>query len=42
MVAVHPPPEKALKDGNQSLKFDDFGRLMRELGPVASAVGRSI
>ena len=42
MVEVHPHPEKAMKDGNQSLKFEDFGRLMRELGPVAQAVGRSL
>src|SRR3989440_4092852 len=28
MVEVHPHPEKALKDGAQSLKFNDFTRLM--------------
>jgi 3-deoxy-7-phosphoheptulonate synthase len=42
MVEVHPVPEKALKDGNQSLRFEDFAQLMRELAPVAEAVGRRL
>jgi 3-deoxy-7-phosphoheptulonate synthase len=42
MIEVHPSPEKALKDGNQSLHFDSFAQLMRDLGPVAGAVGRTI
>jgi 3-deoxy-7-phosphoheptulonate synthase len=42
MVEVHPHPEKALKDGNQSLKFDSFTELMRALAPIAGAVGRSL
>jgi 3-deoxy-7-phosphoheptulonate synthase len=42
MIEVHPTPEKALKDGGQSLKFENFSDLMRDLAPVAAAVGRSL
>ncbi|HEY3284631.1 MAG TPA: 3-deoxy-7-phosphoheptulonate synthase [Armatimonadota bacterium] len=42
MIEVHPEPWKALKDGQQSLTISDFNRLMRELAPVANAVGRSL
>lgn len=31
MIEVHPHPEKALSDGDQSLNIEDFGDLMREL-----------
>src|SRR5207237_5516665 len=31
IVEVHPRPDQALSDGAQSLDFDDFARLMREL-----------
>lgn len=41
MVEVHPAPERALKDGNQSLRFENFAELMTRLAPVAGAVGRS-
>jgi 3-deoxy-7-phosphoheptulonate synthase len=40
MVEVHPHPEKALKDGPQSLTPDNFSKLMTELASVARAVGR--
>ncbi|MHB0913102.1 MAG: 3-deoxy-7-phosphoheptulonate synthase [Armatimonadota bacterium] len=42
MIEVHPEPQMALKDGGQSLKPDTFETLMRELRPLAQAVGRSI
>lgn len=42
MVEVHPCPEKALSDGAQSVTFALFGELMKELKPVAEAVGRDI
>lgn len=42
IVEVHPCPEKALSDGAQSLTFDLFGKLMKELKSVAHAVGREI
>ena len=31
IIEVHPDPERALSDGPQSLTFDQFGRLMRDL-----------
>ena len=42
LVEVHPNPEKALKDGAQSITIQSFEALMRELGAVVSAVGRSL
>jgi len=42
MIEVHPHPEKALKDGYQSLRPDDFQRLMGQLAAVARAVGREL
>jgi 3-deoxy-7-phosphoheptulonate synthase len=42
IIEVHPRPEEALSDGPQSLKPTKFAQLMRELRPVAEAVGRSL
>lgn len=42
MIEVHPHPEKALKDGAQSLTPDNFSQLMKETAAVARAVGRYI
>jgi len=42
MVEVHPHPDSALKDGAQSLNFENFDKVMSLLGPVAAAVGRRI
>ena len=42
MVEVHPDPEQAKSDGPQSLLFDQFESLMKELRVVAQAVGREI
>ena len=42
MVEVHPNPDSALKDGAQSLNFDNFRQLMTQLKPLVSAVGRSL
>ena len=42
MVEVHPDPESALKDGAQSLTFENFQRLMSQVIGVAQSVGRSI
>lgn len=33
IVEVHPQPEKAVSDGAQSLKFDQFAAMMQELQP---------
>ncbi len=42
IIEVHPHPEQALKDGAQSLTCEHFVQLMKELRPVAEAVGRSL
>ncbi|MBV9852640.1 MAG: 3-deoxy-7-phosphoheptulonate synthase [Armatimonadetes bacterium] len=42
LVEVHPNPEKALKDGAQSITIQSFQALMPELGAVVSAVGKSL
>jgi 3-deoxy-7-phosphoheptulonate synthase len=42
IVEVHPHPEKALSDGQQSLTPSEFQELMRQARVIAGAVGRSI
>ena len=42
IVEVHPDPERALSDGDQSLTIAAFGRLMRGLRPFAAAAGREL
>jgi 3-deoxy-7-phosphoheptulonate synthase len=42
IIEVHPDPLTALSDGPQSLRPAKFAQLMKELEPVAKAVGRSI
>jgi len=42
LMEVHPDPAKALSDGAQSLNLDAFRTLMRDLKPVAEAVGRRL
>ena len=41
MVEVHPNPAEAYSDGEQSLTPDLFRELMRQVGPIAAAIGRS-
>ena len=36
LIEVHPEPEKALSDADQSLAFDEFAALMSKLGAVPS------
>ncbi|MBQ7794905.1 MAG: 3-deoxy-7-phosphoheptulonate synthase [Clostridia bacterium] len=40
MIEVHNCPEKAMSDGEQSLTPDMFDELIREMKPIADAVGR--
>jgi len=40
LIEVHPDPKSSRSDGAQSLRFDTFTQLMKELGPVIQAVGR--
>lgn len=42
MLEVHPDPKRAWSDGAQSLNPDAFGKLIKELGGLAQAVGREI
>jgi 3-deoxy-7-phosphoheptulonate synthase len=42
IIEVHTHPEEALSDGAQSLLPKDFERLIKELGKIAKAIGRSI
>ena len=41
MIEVHPNPETALSDGDQSLDFAAFARLMQRVPAFAEAAGRS-
>jgi 3-deoxy-7-phosphoheptulonate synthase len=41
-VEVHPDPERALSDGPQQLRPQDFAQLVGELRRVAEAVGRRL
>ena len=42
IIEVHNNPEKALCDGPQSIKPDDYSTLVKELQTIAAAVGREI
>ncbi len=42
IIEVHPHPEKAIKDGAQSITIPAFEQLMRDLPELAKAVGRTI
>lgn len=42
IIEVHTNPQEAMSDGEQSLKPEHFEKLMKELKPIAQAVGREI
>lgn len=42
ILEVHPNPAEAESDGGQSLKFDVFEDLMKELRPLAGALGKTV
>jgi 3-deoxy-7-phosphoheptulonate synthase len=42
IIEVHHDPDRALSDGAQSLKPDQFTELMRQLRMIAQAVGRTL
>jgi 3-deoxy-7-phosphoheptulonate synthase len=42
LVEVHPQPDRALSDGEQSLYPEQFQALMREIAAIAEAIGRRI
>jgi 3-deoxy-7-phosphoheptulonate synthase len=42
IVEVHPEPERATSDGEQSLNLAEFEAMMNAVRPVAQAVGRTL
>jgi 3-deoxy-7-phosphoheptulonate synthase len=42
LIEVHPDPDRALSDGAQSLRPQQFEELMAQLKLIAAAVGRSV
>lgn len=42
IIEVHPHPERALSDGDQSLTPEAFCELMKNLGGIAQVMGRSL
>jgi len=42
IIEVHPNPEEAMSDGEQSLYPENFASLMKEIEKVAEAVGREV
>ncbi len=42
LIEVHPRPDEALKDGAQSLPFEQFTQLMSKAQAIAQAMGRTI
>ncbi len=42
MIEVHNDPAHALSDGQQSITPEGFDAVMKELAPIAAAVGRSL
>lgn len=42
IIEVHPTPDRALSDGAQTLYPEQFGRLMREVATIATAIDRHV
>ncbi len=42
IIEVHPDPDRAMSDGAQSLRPEQFGELMGQLKLIAAAVGRRV
>ena len=42
LIEVHPCPAEAWCDADQALSIDEFSALMRRLGALAQAIGRSM
>jgi 3-deoxy-7-phosphoheptulonate synthase len=42
LVEIHPNADKAASDAAQTLYFDQFEKLVRELRVIATAVGRTL
>lgn len=42
MIEMHPNPEEALTDGDQSVDPEQFAKIMKDLGPIAGVVGKKL
>lgn len=42
LIEVHPRPDEAKSDGDQSLRPEEFQKLMKSIKPVARAIGRNM
>jgi 3-deoxy-7-phosphoheptulonate synthase len=42
MIEIHPDPDHALSDGPQSLYFDQYAELCRQIELIAQAIGRTV
>lgn len=42
MIEVHPNPDKAFSDGNQSLTFANFEKLMQSIRPICKALHKNL
>ncbi|MGR3310717.1 MAG: 3-deoxy-7-phosphoheptulonate synthase [Candidatus Brocadiales bacterium] len=42
IIETHSDPEKSVVDGPQTLSIEEFGKLMKDLKPIANAVGREM
>jgi len=42
LIEVHPDPDRARSDGDQSLTLEAFAELMEKVRDVAAAVGRRV
>jgi len=42
LIEVHSHPEKALSDGDQSLRPEEFADLVEEIRPLARAIGKRL
>jgi len=39
LIEAHPNPKVAKSDASQQLNYDEFRKLLKELQPIANAVG---
>ncbi len=42
IIEVHPHPDRALSDGDQSLYPEQFAELMGQIRSIAKAIGREV
>lgn len=42
LIEIHPDPSKAFSDGFQALNFEEFKKLMEDLGKISANVGREL